>query len=130
MWSADGKSLFYVSDRTGPPNIWTMTIGGGERQVTQFKDGRVLWPTISYDGRTIVFERDFEVWSVETASGRAARIPIARRGAPSAPSTEHVTLTTGFQDLLLSRPTVARSYSPPAVSCGRPARATAGTLCA
>ena len=102
MWSADGKSLFYVSDRTGPPNIWTMTIGGGERQVTQFKDGRVLWPTISYDGRTIVFERDFEVWSVETASGRAARIPIARRGAPSAPSTEHVTLTTGFQDLLLS----------------------------
>ena len=46
MWSADGKSLFYVSDRTGPQNIWVLPIGGVERQVTQFKDGRVLWPTI------------------------------------------------------------------------------------
>ncbi len=47
MWSADGKTLFYVSDRAGQQNIWVLPIGGGERQVTQFTNGRVLWPTIS-----------------------------------------------------------------------------------
>lgn len=102
MWTPDGKSLYYVSDRTGPQNIWTLTPGGAERQVTQFKNGRVLWPTMSYDGRTIVFERDFEIWSLDTSSGRAARVPITKRGAPSAPAVEHLNLNNGFSDLALS----------------------------
>lgn len=102
MWTPDGKTLFYVSDRTGSQNIWTLTLGGQERQVTSFRDGRVLWPTISYNGRTIVFERDFEIWSLDTSSGKAARVPLTRRGAPSTPAIEHVSLTSGFQDLALS----------------------------
>ncbi len=102
MWSGDGKSLFFMSDRTGAQNIWTVTPGAQARQVTRFTDGRVLWPTISADGRTIVFERDFEVWKLETASGQAAKVPITRRGAASSPALEHVTLTSGFSDLALS----------------------------
>lgn len=102
MWSADGKSLFYVSDRSGAQNIWTLPLGGTPRQVTRFDDGRVLWPTIGYNGRTIVFERDFEVWKLDTASGEAAKVPIAKRGAPAGRSLEHVSMTTGFQDLALS----------------------------
>src|SRR5688572_23223328 len=47
MWSGDGKSLFYVSDRGGRQNIWTLTLGAQPRQVTRFTDGRVLWPTIA-----------------------------------------------------------------------------------
>jgi Tol biopolymer transport system component/C-terminal processing protease CtpA/Prc len=102
MWSADGKSLYYVSDRSGTQNIWTLPIGGAERQVTNFTEGRVVWPTISYDGRAIVFERDFEVWTLDTSTGQTRRVPITRRGAPSTPSVEHVSLTTGFQELALS----------------------------
>jgi Tol biopolymer transport system component len=112
MWSADGRSLFYVSDRSGAQNIWMLTLGataaseraesGGEHQVTRFSEGRVLWPTISYDGRTVVFERDFEVWSLDTASGDARKVPITKRGAPSSPAVEHVSMTSDFQDLALS----------------------------
>lgn len=108
MWNADGKSVFFVSDRSGAQNIWTLTLdkrdagGTAPRQVTRFDDGRVLWPTISYDGRTIVFERDFEIWKLETADGWASRVSITKRGAPAAPSLEHVTLNNGFQDLALS----------------------------
>jgi Tol biopolymer transport system component len=102
MWSADGKSLFYVSDRSGAQNIWTLPLGGTARAVTKFSDGRVLWPTISYDGRTIVFERDFEVWTLETANGQASRVAITRRGAPAAPALDHVTITNQLQDLDLS----------------------------
>jgi tricorn protease len=103
MWSADGRSLFYMSDESGAQNIWTLPIGGGAaKQVTRFTDGRVLWPTISYDGRAIVFERDFEVWKLDTGSGQASRVPIAKRGLPQGPATEHLTLNNQFQDLGLS----------------------------
>ena len=102
MWSADGRSLFYMSDRSGTQNIWTLALGGAAKQVTRFTDGRVLWPTISYDGRTIVFERDFEVWKLDTGNGQSSKIPITKRGVPSSAATEHVTLNNQFQDLSLS----------------------------
>ena len=102
MWSGDGKSLFYVSDRGGRQNVWTLTLGGQPRQVTRFNDGRVLWPTITNDGKTIAFERDFEIWTLDTASGRAAQVAITRRGLPAGPAVDHLTLNNGFQDLELS----------------------------
>ena len=102
MWSPDGKSLFYVSDRGGKQNIWTLTPGSQPRQITKFSDGRVLWPTISSDGKTIAFERDFEVWTLDTASGRASHVAITRRGLPAGPAVEHLTLNNGFSDLALS----------------------------
>ncbi|HYN06367.1 MAG TPA: S41 family peptidase [Vicinamibacterales bacterium] len=102
MWSADGRSLFYMSDRSGAENIWVKPLSGQPRAVTQFKAGRVLWPNISYDGSTIVFERNFGIWKLDTQSGQAAEVRIARRGASIGPVTEHLSLTTGFQDLALS----------------------------
>jgi tricorn protease len=102
MWTQDGRQLYFVSDRSGTPNIWVMYVPGAARQVTQFKSGRVLFPTITADGRTIVFERDFEIWKLDTASGRAAQVPIARRGLPSGPSLDRLTLNNQFQDLAIS----------------------------
>ncbi len=103
MWSGDAKALYYVSDKSGSENIWTATASGGAaKAVTSFTDGRVIWPTIAYDGKTIVFERDFGVWSLDVATGKAARVPIALRGAATSPVVEHQTLTQGFQSLALS----------------------------
>lgn len=102
MWMPDGRSIYYVSDRSGAQNLWTLPLGGSPRQVTRFEDGRVLWPTIAYDGREIVFERDFAIWKLDTASGAAAVVPIVTRGVPSAPPLEHLSLTSQFQDLALS----------------------------
>ncbi len=101
MWSGDGKSLYYVSDRSGAQNIWTRPLKGPAKQLTQFKDGRVLFPTLSYDGKTMVFERDFGIWKLDTASNQASEIKITRRGAASAASVEHLTLNQ-FNDLALS----------------------------
>jgi Tol biopolymer transport system component/C-terminal processing protease CtpA/Prc len=102
MWSADGTSLMFVSDRSGAQNLWTVTPGQPAKQVTRFDNGRVLWPTMSYDGRTVVFERDFEIWKMDVADSRPTRVAITKRGAPAAPSLEHVTLNNGFLDLALS----------------------------
>jgi tricorn protease len=102
MWSGDGKSLYFMSDRTGAENIWMKPLSGPAKQVTEFKSGRVLWPDISADGRTIVFERNFGIWSLDVASGRASEVPIRRHGASTGPVSEHMTLTNGFTDLSLS----------------------------
>ena len=102
MWAPDSRTLFYVSDRGGAENVWTRAIIGQPRQVTAFKDRRVLWPTISADGRTIVFERDFQIWKLDAASGRAAAVPITRRGVPAGPAVDHLTLTSQIQELALS----------------------------
>src|SRR5579885_432167 len=40
MWMPDGKQLYFMSDRTGPQNIWTHKIGDKQsKQVTKFTDG-------------------------------------------------------------------------------------------
>ncbi|HEX5473359.1 MAG TPA: S41 family peptidase [Vicinamibacterales bacterium] len=104
MWDGDGRSLYFVSDRTGAENIWRIDAqpGAAARQVTRFTSGRVLWPSISARGDAIVFERDFGIWKADPSTGRAAEIPIAREGAPAGPGSEHLRLTNRFSDLALS----------------------------
>jgi Tol biopolymer transport system component len=102
MWSKDDRTIYYVSDRSGAQNVWADDLNGKRRQLTQFKDGRVLWPSISYDGKTIVFERNFQVWKVDVASGRAAAVNITRRGLPAGPAVDHLRLTEGISEMALA----------------------------
>ena len=106
MWSADGQTLWYMSDEGGTENLWRLPLdgapGGGQpQQVTRFADGRVLWPSIGYDGRRIVFERDFAIWSLDAATGQAKEVPIVLRGAPAAAGETHRN-ETSFDSLALS----------------------------
>lgn len=102
MWNTDGSSLFYVSDRTGSENIYSRPLRGQAKQITRFTNGRVLWPTISYDGKMMVFERNFSIWKLDTANGQTSEIRITRRGVPSMPEAERLRITNGFQELDLS----------------------------
>lgn len=103
MWSADGTRVFYVSDRSGAENLWMRPVAGGSAtKLTSFTTGRVLWPSISNDGKTIVFERDMRVWSYDVDARRATEVPITLRGAAASPVPEHLTLTTGIQGMALS----------------------------
>ncbi len=108
MWSADGRSLFYVSDRSdgsnkkSAQNIWTVTPGKPGKRLSNFTDGRVLWPSISYDGREIVFEHDFKIWKLDTDTGKTAAVDIQRRGAAAGPAIEHLRLTDQISELRVS----------------------------
>lgn len=103
MWSADGQTVYFMSDRSGAENIWKRpTAGGAAAQVTHFKDGRLLWPQISLDGKAITFERNFGIWTLDVTSGDAREVSIALKGVAAGPETEHLTLTTGAGDLALS----------------------------
>lgn len=102
MWSADGSKIYYVSDRSGAENLWEWN-KGVRTQLTRFNSGRVLWPSISYDGRFILFERDFTVWQYDVARKEARKLPIELRGTPSGPAQTRLSLTTGFSNLSLSK---------------------------
>ena len=102
MWRPDGSVLYYMSDESGAENIWmTPLTGGAPTQITHFTDGRVLWPSIGYDGRVIVFERNFTIWKLDTATGQASQIDIALRGAPASEGVKHLNLSS-FKGLALS----------------------------
>src|SRR5271157_5911528 len=123
MWTPDGRQLYFMSDRSGAQNIWTVTPGGKPRQATKFTDGRVIWPTISYDGKAVVFERDFKIWQLDTQTGKLSRSPspwsdpsplprsLTSRSTPSTISPCPRTLARS-----LSSPTVKSSPRPPATA--------------
>ncbi len=102
MWSANGREIYYVSDRTGFANIWVAPLHGAPLEITHFTDGRVVWPRISENGKAIVFARHFGIWKLDTRTGKAARVPITLRGAAHNAGIEHKTLTSHFHDLTLS----------------------------
>ena len=102
MWSDNGGRLIYMSDRGGAENLWTQPPGGEPRQITKFTTGRVLWPSIAYDGKTVVFERDLGLWRLDVGSGKASPIDITLRGAPAGDGTQRLTLQNRFSDLALS----------------------------
>lgn len=103
MWSADGATIYFMSDRSGSENLWSRAASGGEaKMLTSFADGRLLWPSISADGRAIAFERDFGVWTYDVAGGQVRRVPVTLRGASAGPGIEHLTLSNGIQQLALS----------------------------
>jgi len=111
MVSGDGRALYYVSDRGGAENLWRRDLPGPSdpevdaargRRLTTFASGRVLFPSMSGDGRAIAFERDFGVWTLDTTSGATRQVPVTFRGAAAAPVPQRLRQTNGFTDLALS----------------------------
>jgi len=86
LWAPDGQGLYFVSDRDGMENLWFQPLEGrAAHQLTGFGEGRMLWPAISRDGRTIVFERDFGIWRMDVGSRAIA--PLTIRVRPDAKFT-------------------------------------------
>jgi tricorn protease len=78
MWGHDG-GIYFVSDRDGNglTNIWRISDSGGKAErVTSFKSGDVRWPSVSADGRVIVFEHDFGIWKLDLNSRKSTPITL------------------------------------------------------
>jgi len=77
MWVGD--TIYFVSDRNYTLNLFAMAPdGSGQRQVTQFTDFDVLWPSAGRDA--IVFENGGAIWRFDPASAQATRVPIRVTG--------------------------------------------------
>ncbi len=91
MWGAD-DAIYFVADplpndrsvKPGSPdvrrsvnNIFKIPSKGGQPvQVTKHTDGALFWPSMSSDGKVIVYEENFGIWKLDVASGRATEIAL------------------------------------------------------
>ena len=81
--------IYFVSDRdvqakAGNPrvmdsrnNIWKIPAEGGKPvQITTHASGSLFWPSLSADGKVIVYEENFGLWKLDTTTGETREIKI------------------------------------------------------
>jgi tricorn protease len=93
MWGA-GDEIYFVADplpnekavkpggaevRKSVNNIYKIAVKGGAQpvQVTRHTGGSLFWPSISSDGKVIVYEENFGIWKLDVASGRTTEIKLS-----------------------------------------------------
>ena len=91
MWGAD-DAIYFVADplpndksvkpgsaevRRSVNNIYKIPSKGGPPvQVTKHTSGSLFWPSISSDGKVIVYEENFGIWKLDVATGKATEIKL------------------------------------------------------
>ena len=55
VFSPDGKTLYFVSDRGGGPQIYRMPVAGGAAERVTFAGGYNISPALSPDGRLLAY---------------------------------------------------------------------------
>ncbi|MFI5311878.1 MAG: S41 family peptidase [Gemmatimonadales bacterium] len=77
MWGADGM-IYYATEHEGPYNLWRIPPrGGAPQQVTHHTEGGVFFPSISPDGKKIVYQNDFDLWTIDVPAGKPKKLTIA-----------------------------------------------------
>ena len=69
-WSPDGRSIAYMSNRNGDPDIYVMDVRTNTHRRLTFNDGRDWWPAWAPNGKWIAF-----------ASNRSGEIDLYRMDA-------------------------------------------------
>ena len=92
MWGSDNNIYFVAdplpNDKSVKPgslevfksanNIYKIPANGSGQpvQVTKHTSGSLFWPSMSGDGKVIVYEESFGIWKLDVASGRTTEIKI------------------------------------------------------
>ena len=116
--SPDGRTVAFISDRSGTSQVWIKTLGGGDPlqltfherpasrprwsaegdQIVYSVQGMGIWsvaalggsprqlidagrnPDLSPDGRVLVFERPWEIWTANADGTNQRRLPALKQG--------------------------------------------------
>lgn len=107
QWSGD-KTLYFLSSHGGTYNLYRITLTedgkavGKPEQLTNYKDEAIRHYSISGDGSTIVFERDMNLYLLNTAKGNASKINIQLSADDRLDPEENKTLTSGATEYVVS----------------------------
>ncbi|WP_338046496.1 BamA/TamA family outer membrane protein [Polyangium spumosum] len=89
VWSSDGKTLYFSSDRSGVPNIYAYDVASrGLKQVTNVRMG-ALQPAVSPDDRTLVYvgytSKGFDLYAMPLDPARFLDAPPPPADRPDPP---------------------------------------------
>ncbi|MBN1880407.1 PD40 domain-containing protein [bacterium] len=92
-WGPDGKTVFYISEREGPQNLFRLSVDGGDPvALTHLNGGYLSDLTVSSDGQKLYVCRD-AVANVLTADGDLKPIPITAPADRQATSEERLSFS-------------------------------------
>jgi tricorn protease len=129
MWPMYGHNgeIYYVADEMpnektikwgGPEvmksvnNIWKISERGGKPvQVTHHTSGNLFFPSISADGKTIVYEENFGLWKLDVATGKSTEIRVDIRSDVKESEVELVSIEDEAQAFSLSPSTKRAAIS-------------------
>lgn len=70
LWAPDGKGFYYVGGQDGTLNVWYHEFpGANERQITYFRGDSVIHPSLSKDGKMMIFRQGFDFWTLNPEEG-------------------------------------------------------------
>jgi tricorn protease len=120
LWPMYGQNgeIYFVADempneksvKWGSPdiyqstnNIWKISEKGGKAvQVTHHTSGNLYFPSISADGKTIVYEENFGLWKLDTATGKSNEIRVDIKSDVKESEVELKTITSEAEEFDLS----------------------------
>ncbi len=77
QWFPDGKSLLYASEETFVSNLYRVDLVRGERtRLTGHTGDGVRFPSLSADGRRVVYEAEGRIWGLDLSVARSEPAPI------------------------------------------------------
>jgi len=110
VWAPDGKTLYFVSDRTGIANVYAYELGARKlSQVTNVLTGAYM-PAISNDGRRMVYvgygSYGFDLYDMPLEPSRflPAPEPLDARSLPFEPEISHSWPVESYNPLPTLRP--------------------------
>ncbi len=103
MWSPDGESIYFLSDRDGITNVWVIPQTGGEpRRVSGFAADGTAFASIARDGSRIACYLDGYIHTVNPATGETKKLDIFAPSDVKCNVIEPKTYTSEASELALS----------------------------
>jgi TolB protein len=103
VFTADGRSIYFVSDRGGSPQIYRVPVVGGSPERVTFSGNYNISPALSPDGRWLAYvsrvNGAFKQYVMELASGSASAITdtVADERASFSPNSKMLIYATQQQ---------------------------------
>lgn len=73
MWQGDGKGFYYLSNQTGSFNVWLRRFGEAkDKQLTFYEKESVILPSLSADGKVMVYRVGYKTYRFELESSKPA----------------------------------------------------------